>query len=101
MSERKRGFIEIVGEILASINETKLKKSHISNKCNLDPRSTTKYLKIIQNLKLVETSEDLKHYVLTKKGIKFVKKYTNLIQILENNNGNAKNIKRLTLEKEI
>jgi len=79
-----------VGEILVSINETRLKKSHISHECNLDPRSTTKYLKIIQNLKLVEKSEDLKHYVLTQKGIKFAKKYTNLIEYLTNNHGSDK-----------
>jgi predicted transcriptional regulator len=84
LSERKRGFIDIVGDILQSINEKPLKKSHISHNCNLDPRSTTKYLKIIQNLKLVEKSEDLQHYTLTEKGIKFLKQYTNLTEFLSN-----------------
>ena len=90
-----------MGEILVSINETRLKKSHISHKCNLDPRSTTKYLKIILKLHLVEKSEGLEYYVLTQKGTKFLNKYTNLIKFLENNNGVTKNIKKLTLEKQI
>jgi len=85
LSERKRGFIEIVGEILVSINGTRLRKSHISHKCNLDPRSTTKYLKIIQKLDLVEKSEGLEHYVLTQKGTKLLNQYTNLIKYLKNN----------------
>jgi len=74
-----------VGEILVSINETRLKKSHISHKCNLDPRSTTKYLKIILKLHLVDKSEGLEYYVLTQKGTKFLNKYTNLIKFLKNN----------------
>ena len=85
MNGRKRGFIEIVGDILSSLHQTKLKKSHISHNCNLDPRSTTKYLKIILNLKLVEQSEDLKFYVITQKGIKFLNQFINLTDFLKNN----------------
>jgi len=35
MSTRKRGFIEIVGEILTTLDEKPFKKSHIAYKCNL------------------------------------------------------------------
>ena len=84
-------FIEISGDILQSLNEKPLKKSHISYKCNLDPRSTTKYLKTIQNLNLVEKSEDLQYFMLTKKGIKFLKQYTNLTEFLSNHIEKDKN----------
>ena len=84
MSAKKRGFIEIVGDILQSINEAPLKKSHISFNCNLDPRSTTKYLKIMGTLGLVEKSKDLQHYILTEKGIKFLKQYNSLTEFLSN-----------------
>lgn len=84
MSAKKRGFIEIVGDILQSINDKPLKKSHISHNCNLDPRSTTKYLKIIISLGLVEKSKDLQHYFLSEKGIKFLKQYNNLTEFLSN-----------------
>lgn len=85
MSTRKRGFIEIVGKILSILEEKPLKKSHISHKCNLDPRAVSKYLEIIINLKLVKKSEDSQHFILTEKGIRFVKKFKNLTKILGNN----------------
>ncbi len=85
MSTRKRGFIEIIGELLTILNEKPLKKSHIAHKCNLDPRAVSKYLEIIIHLKLVQKSKDLQHYMLTQKGIGFVKKFHNLTKLLENN----------------
>jgi len=79
----KRGFIEILGEILEKLKENALKKSHIAYKCNLDARSVNKYLTIILNLNLVEKSKDLKHYVITKKGIEFLNQYGALTKLLE------------------
>ncbi|MCZ6582499.1 MAG: hypothetical protein O6761_04930 [Thaumarchaeota archaeon] len=83
MSNWKRGFIEILGEILEELKENSLKKSHIAYKCNLDARSVNKYLKIIMSLNLVEKSKDLKHYIITQKGIKFLDQYRALTNLLE------------------
>lgn len=85
MSTRKRGFLEIVGEILSILSDEPLKKSHIANKCNLDPRAVSKYLEVIIHLKLVKKSEDLQYFMLTDKGNIFVKKFHNLTKLLENN----------------
>jgi len=83
LSNWKRGFIEILGEILEKLNGESLKKSHIAYKCNLDARSVNKYLKIILSLNLVEKSKDLKHYRITQKGIKFLDQYVAITKLLE------------------
>jgi len=79
----KRGFIEIVGEILESLSKNPLKKSHISYQCNLDARAVTKYLNLMIELKLAEQSKDIKHYKITLKGIKFLGKYDTLTKFLQ------------------
>jgi len=84
MSTRKRGFIEIVGDILNALNKNSLKKSHIASNCNLDLRSLTKYLKLIIKMKLVKKSKDSPHFKLTKKGSNFLTQYNNLAKLLEN-----------------
>ena len=83
MSTRKRGFIEIVGDILNALNKNSLKKSHIASNCNLDLRSLTKYLKLIIKMKLVKKSKDSSHFKLTKKGFIFLTQYNNLAKFLE------------------
>ncbi len=79
----KRGSIEIVGEILKSLNENSIKKSHIANKCNLDARTVNKYLDIIISLDFVKKSKDMHHFSITQKGINFLEKYDNLIKYFE------------------
>ena len=79
----KRGSIEIVGEILKSLRENSLKKSHIANKCNLDARSVNKYLEIIISLDFVKTSKDMKYFSITQHGIIFLEKYHNLTKYFE------------------
>jgi len=49
MSTRKRGFIEIVGDILNALNKNSLKKSHIASNCNLDLRSLTIQIDLVPN----------------------------------------------------
>jgi len=84
MSTRKRGFIEIVGDILNTLNNNSLKKSHIASNCNLDPRAVTKYLNLIIKMKLVKKSKDSPHFKLTTKGSSFLTQYNNLAVLLEN-----------------
>ena len=85
MTAKKRGFIEIVGNILKILNENSLKKSHISHRGNLDSRSVSKYLDMLVQLRLVKKLEDLQQYSLTKRGIKFLDQYNKLAELLENN----------------
>ena len=91
MSTRKRGFIEIVGDILNTLNNNSLKKSHIASNCNLDLRAVTKYLNLTMKMKLVKKSPDSPHFKLTKKGLNFLIQYNNLSELLENGTEN-KNI---------
>ncbi len=84
MSTRKRGFIEIVGDILNVLNKNSLKKSHIASNCNLDLRAVTKYLNLIIKMKLVKKSKDSPHFKLTQKGLNFLTQYNNLVKLLEN-----------------
>ena len=84
MSTRKRGFIEIVGDILNVLNKNSLKKSHIASNCNLDLRAVTKYLNLIIKMELVKKSKDSPHFKLTKKGFSYLTQYNNLAKLLEN-----------------
>ena len=79
----KRGFIEIVGEILSSLSKCSLKKSHITYKCNLDARAVTKYMHLMIELKLVERTKDTQEYKITLKGIRFLEKYDMLTNFLQ------------------
>lgn len=79
----RRGFIEIVGEILESISKKPLKKSHISSSCNLDARAVSRYLNFMMELKLAEKSKDKVHYKITLKGIRFLDEYDLLTKFLE------------------
>jgi len=95
----KRGFIEIVGEILESLSKNPLKKSHISSSCNLDARAVSKYLNLMIELKLVEKSKDKIHYKITLKGIRFLDEYDTLTKFLENDLKNDPGQKESNLHK--
>ena len=100
MSSWKRGFLEIISEILESILERPLKKTHITFRCNLDSRAVSKYLSIIMFIGLVERStEDPSYYVITQKGIRYTNQFRNFMAIMEKDlekldlkNGNTKEL---------
>ena len=84
MSSWKRGFLEIIAEILDSLIENPMKKTHITFKCNLDSRAVTKYLSIMQEVGLVEkSSEDKSFYVITQKGIKYRNQFNSFASMIE------------------
>ena len=83
MTTWKRGFIEIVSEILSSLRKESLKKSHITYKCNLDARAVTKYIRLMLHLKLVERSKNNQEYKITIKGIRFIENYEMLTRFLQ------------------
>jgi len=80
----KRGFLELVSEILRSLNALSLKKSGIVAKSNLDSRACTKYLSVMQSLYLISKSKNDSSYSITKKGADFLNQYDKLVDIIEN-----------------
>ena len=84
MSSWKRGFLEIIAEILDSLIENPMKKTHITFKCNLDSRAVTKYLSIMIEVGLVERShEDQSFYIITQKGVEFRNQFNSFAQLIE------------------
>jgi len=79
----KRGFLELVSEILKSLNSSSLKKSGIVPKCNLDPRACSKYLSVMESLALITKSKKDSSYSITKKGTDFFYQYESLVGLIE------------------
>ena len=91
MSTWKRGFLEIIAEILECLASNPLKKTHITFKCNLDSRAVTKYLSIMISVGLVEKSkEDETFYVITQKGIKYREHFRSFVSMMETDLNNTK-----------
>jgi len=85
MSSWKRGFLEIIAEILESLMANSLKKTHITFRCNLDSRAVTKYLTLMIYVGLVEKSKkDPTYYSITQKGITYRNQFHAFISIMEN-----------------
>ena len=84
MSSWKRGFLDIIAEILESLINNPLKKTHITFRCNLDSRAVTKYLYIIMSVGLVERSSvDPSFFVITQKGIKYRNQFKSFVTMME------------------
>lgn len=82
----KRSILELMAEILNALNQERLRKTHITFKCNLDSRAVTKYVAILTGLGFVtETTTNPKLYKITEKGRDFLKKYNELMSLLSNN----------------
>jgi len=79
----KRGFLELVSEILRSLNSSSLTKSGIVAKCNFDSRACTKYLSVMESLALITKSKKDSSFSITKKGADFVNQYNELVSIIE------------------
>ena len=84
MSLWKRGFLEIIAEILESLSASPMKKTHITFRCNLDSRAVTKYLKIIMSVGLVERSQkDESFFVITEKGVQYRNHFRSFMSMME------------------
>ena len=67
-----------------------LKKTHVAFKCNLDSPTVSKYLSIMEYVNLVEKSkEHPSYFTITQKGIKFVKRYGQLISMMGNDSNES------------
>jgi predicted transcriptional regulator len=83
MSYSKRGFLEIMSEILNSLSTEELIKTHISFKCKLDSRAVAKYLGILLNNDLIRKSGDPVVFMITKKGNEFLIQYNKLMNLID------------------
>ncbi len=84
MSSWKRGFLEIIAEILDSLMSSPLKKTHITFRCNLDSRAVTKYLSVMTHTGLVEKSKDDPSFiVITQKGMNYRNQFQSFVCIME------------------
>jgi len=84
LSSWKRGFLEIIAEILESLMANPLKKTHITFKCNLDSRAVSKYLSLMMDVGLVErSSSDPSFFVVTEKGVKYRNQYNSFVNLME------------------
>lgn len=79
----KRGFLEIVAEILQSLKETSKKKTHITYGCNLDSRALSKYLSIMIHLNLINEDKIKSKYAIEEKGLEFLEHYEKMINLLD------------------
>lgn len=90
MSSWKRGFLEIIAEILDNLMANPLKKTHITFRCNLDSRAVTKYLQIMQEVGLVERSENVSSlYKITEKGIRYRNQFNSFVSMMEDDDFNS------------
>jgi len=81
----KRGFLDIIADILENLLNNPMKKTQLSSKCNLDSRAVTRYLTQLQAIDLVRrSSTDNVVYVVTQKGNNFVNQYKLLVDMIEN-----------------
>jgi len=84
MSAWKRGFLEIIAEILDSLIKNPLKKTHVTFRCNLDSRAVTKYLTIMIRVGFVEISkEDPSFYIITQKGVNYRSQFNSFVSMME------------------
>ena len=87
MSTWKRGFLEIVAEILDSVIEEPLIKTHITFRCNLDSRAVTKYIMIMKNVGLIERSKsNQSHFAITQKGVLYRERFNTFVDMIQPEN---------------
>ena len=79
----RRGFLEIMAEILTQLEGSPTRKTLLSYRCKLDSRALTKYLEIMEKIDMAGRSpEDSNYFVITKKGDLYLKKYKTLVEPL-------------------
>ena len=84
MSSWKRGFLEIIAEILECLMTNPKKKTHVTFKCNLDSRAVSKYLYLMISVNIVEKSKvDPSYYTITQKGIKYLNHFRSFVSMVE------------------
>jgi predicted transcriptional regulator len=81
---KKRSFLQIVAEILESLMSSPIIKTHISFKCNLDSRTISKYISMMELSHLIEKSpENGSYYRITQNGVDYLKQFHSFIKLLD------------------
>ena len=84
MSAWKRGFLEIVSEILDSLIEEPLIKTHITFRCSLDSRAVTKYVLMMENVGLIEKSKTKQsRFAITQKGVLYRERFNTFVDMIQ------------------
>ena len=79
----RRGFLEIIAEILTQLEKNPTRKTLLSYRCRLDSRAVTKYLEIMEKIDIAgRSSQNQNYFVITKKGKLYLKKYNSLLKPL-------------------
>ncbi len=87
MSAWKRGFLEIVSEILDSLIEEPLIKTHITFRCNLDSRAVTKYITTMEYVGLIEKSKNSPtRFSITQKGVMYRERFNTFVDMIQPEN---------------
>jgi len=82
---KKRGFLQIVAEILESLMSNPIRKTHISFKCNLDSRTISKYIAMMETTYLIEKSpENDAYYRITQNGVNYLDQFQSFIKLFDN-----------------
>ena len=80
----KRGFLEIIAEILSCVKEGHNQKTQICSKCKLDSRVIKKYLRLLLSMNLVRPfNGDMTSFVITEKGLMYLNKFNSFIEMIE------------------
>lgn len=79
----KRGWLEIMASILSSLEERRLKKTHLINTSRIDSRAASKYISFLLARSLIAKSGDDIGFEITEKGRVFLKSYRNMLEMLQ------------------
>lgn len=80
---QKRGWLEIIASILSSLEERRLKKTHIINNAKIDSRTASKYISFLLGRRLIAKSSDDSLFEITEKGKILLKSYSNILEMLQ------------------
>ncbi len=79
----RRGFLEIIAEILTQLEKSPTRKTMLSYRCKLDSRAVSKYLELMEKIDMAgRSTENQNYFVITKKGKLYLKKYNSLVKPL-------------------
>ncbi len=79
----RRGFLEIMAEILTQLEKNPTRKTLLSYRCKLDSRALGKYLEIMEKIEMTgRATQNPNYFVITKKGKLYLKKYNMLVKPL-------------------
>ena len=82
---KNRGSLEIIGDILRLCMDGLKRKTHIMYSANLSTKQTNDYLNFLRSKQLIleEHTHKPRGYRITEKGAKYLSKYLQLKQIID------------------